>query len=87
MVSEVCRDAGPVFRMDSKSVPESSRRWFHQGWCNSRSYVNETLQKLQIVLVSDPFSKDSEHAAQLSFCLRSRCNFQAIQPDRLSADK
>jgi len=40
---------------------------FHQGWCNSLSCVNETLQKLEIVLVSDPFTKDSEHTAELSF--------------------
>jgi hypothetical protein len=40
---------------------------FHQGWCNSSSCVNETLQNLQIVLVSDPFTKDSEHTAELSF--------------------
>jgi hypothetical protein len=40
---------------------------FHQRWCNSPGYVNETLQKLEIVLVSDPFTKDSEHTAELSF--------------------
>jgi hypothetical protein len=40
---------------------------FHQGWCNSLSCVNETLQKFEIVLVSDPFTKDSERTAELSF--------------------
>jgi hypothetical protein len=36
---------------------------FHQGWCNSSVNVNRTLQKLEIVLVSDPFTKDSEGSA------------------------
>jgi hypothetical protein len=76
---------GRVFLVTSQMLPDGSQRWFHQGWCNYQSYVNETLQTLQIVLVSDPFSKDSEHTAQPSFCLRSRCKFQASQPDRLSA--
>ena len=76
---------GTVPLVTSQVLPDDSRGWFHQGWCNSLSYVNETLQKLQIVLVSDPFNKDFEHTALLSFCLRSRCKFQAIQPDRLSA--
>jgi len=33
------------------------RAGFHQGWCNSPCCVNETLQKPEIVLVSDPFTK------------------------------
>jgi hypothetical protein len=46
---------------------DEAQRWFHQGWCNSQSYVNEALQSPQIVLVSDPIYKDSEHAAQQIF--------------------
>jgi hypothetical protein len=59
---------------------------FHQRWCNSPGYVNETLQKLEIVLVSDPFTKDSEHAAVPDSGQQRRCEIQAIQPDDLSAD-
>jgi hypothetical protein len=40
---------------------------FHQGWCNSLVFVNRTLQKLKIVLVSDPFTKDSGHSAVPDF--------------------
>ena len=76
-----------VFLGSFQGMSESVWRRFHQGWCNSPSCVNETLQKRQIVLVSDPFNKESEHAAQPSFCLRSRCKFQASQPDSLSADQ
>jgi len=41
------------------------RNGFHQGWCNSQTIVNETLQRPQIVLVSDPFTKDSDDPAVL----------------------
>jgi len=47
--------------------------------------VNETLQGLEIVLVSDPFTKDSDDLAVPNFCLRSRCKIRAIQPGSLSA--
>ena len=55
------------FKASLKTQCKVVLRMFHQGWCNSRSYVNETLQRLEIVLVSDPFTKDSEHAAQPKF--------------------
>ena len=61
------------------------RNRFHQGWCNSRMNVNETLQGLKIVLVSDPFTKDSDDPAEPNFCLRNQCNIRATQPDSLSA--
>ena len=70
--------------MQSTRNPSFNR--FHQGWCNSPSYVNETLQEPEIVLVSDPFTKDSEHSAVPNFGKQSRCKTQAIQPDDLSAD-
>jgi hypothetical protein len=82
---DVWMKPGSVHLVTFELSPDTLPNWFHQAWCNSLSYVNETLQKLQIVLVSDPFSKDSEHAAKSKFCLRSRCKFRAIQPDRLSA--
>jgi len=59
---------------------------FHQGWCNSKGYVNETLHNLQIVLVSDPFTEDSEHLAVPDFCQHSRRIIQAAQPEALSTD-
>jgi hypothetical protein len=62
---------GKLQKTQSKSPlqlrPDTVLRWFHHGWCNSQSYVNETLQTPQFVLVSDPFSKDSERAAQQKF--------------------
>lgn len=58
---------------------------FHHGWCNSSMIVNERLQGPQIVLVSDPFTKDSDDPAEPNFCLRSQCKIRATQPDSLSA--
>jgi hypothetical protein len=82
---DVWMKLGSVYLVTFELSPDSLPNWFHQAWCNCLGYVNETLQKLQFVLVSVPVSKDSEHAAQSRICLRSRCKFQAIQPDRLSA--
>ena len=59
---------------------------FHQGWCNPSPYVNTALHKPQIVLVSDPFTKDSAHPAVPDSSQRSRCKIQAIQPEDLSVD-
>jgi hypothetical protein len=59
---------------------------FHHGWCNTPAYMNTTLHKPQIVLVSDPFTKDSAHPAVPDSSQRSRCKIRAIQPEDLSAD-
>ncbi len=58
---------------------------FHQGWCNSSEIVNEALQGHQFVLVSDPFTKDSDDPAEPNFCLRNQCNIRATQLESLSA--
>jgi hypothetical protein len=50
-----------------KTPPTGGSDGFHQGWCNSLQFVNKTLQKRQIVLVSDAFSKDLELPAVLFF--------------------
>jgi len=52
-----------VCKVQSKSTNPGVSSRFHHGWCNSRCCVNETLQNEQIVLVSDPFTKDSEDPA------------------------
>lgn len=51
------------FSVHIKTQREGHWSGFHQGWCNSPGFMNRTLQKLEIVLVSDPFTKDSEHSA------------------------
>lgn len=59
---------------------------FHHHWCNSQTHVNSRLQGPQIVLVSDPFTKDSAHPAVPDSEQQSRCNVQAFQPENLSAE-
>jgi hypothetical protein len=74
-----------AIRMQPKIAKSGHSSGFHHAWCNSPAYVNETLQRLQIVLTSDPFNKDSQDSAEPKICRRSRSNFRAIPPDRLSA--
>ena len=59
---------------------------FHHLWCNSKTDVNTTLQGPRFVLVSDPFTKDSAHAAVPDSEQQSRCKVQASQPENLSAE-
>ena len=59
---------------------------FHHLWCNSKTRVNTTLQGPRFVLVSDPFTKDSEHPAGPDSDQQSRCKSQALQPGNLSAE-
>ena len=64
---------------ERKNHPKAGLLWsfvkFHQGWCNSRSYVNERLQKPRIVLVSDPFTKDSVHPLNWIFVYEVDASF------------
>ena len=67
-------------RCVEKASPVGHWNGFHHHWCNSIEFVNETLQNFKIVLVSDPFTKDSEHPAVLSFACEVDVKFGRISP-------
>jgi len=64
------------------SQPQLKGDWsgFHHLWCNSFDFMNRTLQKLEIVLVSDPFTKDSEHSAVPEFFNKVDAKFGRPSP-------